>query len=138
MSLGVSFPGNKRLDVSFNGFEVQTGQPLPSGGEASAPPEPFDLYLTVLGCCADRCALNFCPSRQMDNDGLELMLDWQSPALAGETAGMRFPLRRPHEFPDILRECIVRPVDPCTVKCYVYAPPRDQIVLESCGSPITA
>lgn len=130
MTLEVSFPGNKRVDVRFNGFEVHTDQSVRYGGDASAP-EPFDLFLAAIASCAGIYALNFCQSRQIGTQGLALALDWYPPATASDTALVGLRLRLPSGFPDKYRESIVRAVDQCTVKRYVFTPPRFQIDLDN-------
>ncbi len=129
MTLEVSFPGNKRVDVRFNGFEVRTDQSLRYGGDASAP-EPFDLFLAAIASCAGIYALNFCQSRQIATEGLALALDWHSPEGPADPARVGLRLRLPGDFPDKYRESILRAVDQCTVKRYLFNPPQFQIDLE--------
>lgn len=130
MTLEVSFPGNKRVDVRFNGFEVHTDQSLRYGGEASAP-EPFDLFLAAIASCAGIYALNFCQSRQIATEGLALVLDWHSPAGPSDPARVGLRLSLPKGFPDKYREGILRAVDQCTVKRYLFNPPQFAVELDN-------
>lgn len=129
MTLEVSFPGNKRVDVRFNGFEVPTDQSLRYGGGASAP-EPFDLFLAAIASCAGIYALNFCQSRQIATEGLAMALDWHSPEGRSDPARVGLRLRLPVGFPLKYRESILRAVDQCAVKRYLFNPPQFRIDLE--------
>jgi len=55
----VTFPGNKRVDVAFDKFEIKTDQASENGGDESAP-EPFDVFIGSIGACAGIYAKSFC------------------------------------------------------------------------------
>ena len=44
--MSVTFPGGKRVDASYDGFQIETDQAVDSGGDGSAP-EPFDYFLSI-------------------------------------------------------------------------------------------
>lgn len=129
-TLEVSFPGGKRVDIRVEGFTVATDQSVKSGGGGSAP-EPFDLFLASLAGCAGIYALNFCQSRDLPTEGLALYLDWQPPAQPSEGALATLRLKLPARFPEKYRDSILRAIDRCTVKKYLFSPPEIQIRIES-------
>ena len=71
----VTFPGGKRVDASFNGFEIETDQAVDSGGDGSAP-EPFDYFLASLATCAGIYILGFCQKRGISHEGVRLVQSW--------------------------------------------------------------
>ena len=40
MEITMNFPGGKRVDALFDGFQVKTDQPKEEGGEGTAPLSP--------------------------------------------------------------------------------------------------
>jgi organic hydroperoxide reductase OsmC/OhrA len=58
----IYFAGNKKVYAEFNGFTVQTDQPVEGGGDGTAP-APYDLFLASLGTCAGIYVKGFCDSR---------------------------------------------------------------------------
>jgi hypothetical protein len=93
-TLTVSFPGGKRVDASFDGFDIATDQAVDSGGEGSAP-EPFDYFLASLATCAGIYVLGFCQKRNIPYDGISLSQSWDR-----EEKTNRLP---PDERPDLDR-----------------------------------
>ena len=67
-TMTVGFPGGKRVDASYGGFEIRTDQCVDSGGEGSAP-EPYDYFLASLATCAGIYVLGFCQKRDIPYEG---------------------------------------------------------------------
>lgn len=70
----ISFPENKKIDVSFGDFIVKTDQKKKNDGDETAP-EPFELFLSSIGSCAGIYALSFCDVRKLETYGMYLELD---------------------------------------------------------------
>ncbi len=121
-TLKVDFPGGKKVDVRVGDFLIRTDQCRKAGGEASAP-EPFDLFLASLASCAGIYALNFCQSRGLSVEGLQLEMDWERDEQPPHRARVHYRLRLPQGFPEKYRESILRAMDLCTVKRYLRNPP---------------
>jgi ribosomal protein S12 methylthiotransferase accessory factor len=119
----VQFPGGKRVDVRIRELAIHTDQSLKAGGKASAP-EPFDLFLASMAACAGVYALNFCQSRDLSSDGLELTMDWEKPEQQTAGARVRYRLRLPAGFPDKYRAGILKAMDLCAVKKHIQNPPE--------------
>jgi len=118
----VLFPGGKRVDIQTGGFRISTDQSLKAGGEASAP-EPFTLFLSSIAGCAGIYALNFCQSRNLSTEGLELNMNWERDGHQPMQAKIRFELKLPRDFPDKYRQGIVKAMDLCAVKKHIQNPP---------------
>jgi len=121
--LEVVFPGGKRVDVQIAGFRIATDQSLKAGGEASAP-EPFDLFLASMAGCAGIYALNFCQTREIPTQGMDLSMVWERDPVQPLKAKVRFQLKLPEGFPDKYRDGIVRAMDLCAVKSHIQNPPE--------------
>ena len=76
MDMTLRFPGGKRVDASYEGFTIETDQPVDEGGDGSAP-EPFNLFLASLGTCAGVYVLYFCAERDIDTTGLKMDLTFE-------------------------------------------------------------
>ena len=114
----VSFPGRKKVDAHIDGFSVKTDQKVVNGGEGTAP-QPFDMFFVSLATCAGIYALEFCLSRDISTEGLDVQL------LADRSEGsklfdqMAISLTLPKDFPPKYRDAIIRAVDLCTVKRHI-------------------
>ncbi len=71
----ITFGGNKKINASYNGFEIKTDQPVDSGGDGTAP-APFDLFLASLGTCAGIFAVGFLQGRGLSTEGFKINLDF--------------------------------------------------------------
>jgi ribosomal protein S12 methylthiotransferase accessory factor len=119
----VSFPGGKRVNAAFGGFEIATDQCVDSGGEASAP-EPFDFFLASLATCAGIYVLGFCQKRDIPHDGLRLVQNWDRDEKTGRLTTVRISIEVPADFPDKYRDALVRVANQCTVKKTLENPPE--------------
>jgi ribosomal protein S12 methylthiotransferase accessory factor len=99
----VSFPGGKRVDASFNGFDFATDQAVDSGGEGSAP-EPFDYFLASLGTCAGIYVLGFCQKRNIPYDGISLSQSWDREEKTNRLTNVRISIEVPEDFPEKYRD----------------------------------
>lgn len=121
--LEVVFPGGKRVDILCGGFRIGTDQSAKAGGEASAP-EPFVLFLASIAGCAGIYALNFCQSRRLPTEGLNLYMLWESGGTKPIQAKVRFQLKLPEGFPQKYQQGILRAMDLCAVKKYIQNAPE--------------
>ena len=121
--LDVRFPGGKRIDVRIRDFEISTDQSVKAGGEASAP-EPFDLFLSSMAACAGIYALNFCRTRNLSTEGLDLSMYWDRDDRNPLQASVRYRLKLPNGFPEKYRAGIVKAMELCAVKKHIQNPPE--------------
>lgn len=127
-NLSVTFPGNKQVDVHYNGITVHTDQSVHNGGEGSGP-EPFDLFWVSLASCAGIYAKEFCDARKVDATGLDLSME----AVRNEEKRcydhVIFRLTPPPALDSKYYKALVRAINLCTVKKHVLHPPAFDIEL---------
>jgi ribosomal protein S12 methylthiotransferase accessory factor len=118
----VSFPGGKRVNASYNGFEVATDQAVDSGGDGSAP-EPFELFLASLATCAGIYVLGFCQKRNIPHEGVRLVQSWERDEKTRRLTCIRIDIEVPPDFPGKYHDALVRAASLCTVKKTIESPP---------------
>jgi len=72
MDMEIVFPGGKRVDANYKGFNIKTDQSTFAGGENSAP-APFDYFLVSIGTCAGIYVLSFCQQRNISTEGIKII-----------------------------------------------------------------
>ena len=127
-TMTVSFPGGKRVNASYEGFEIATDQDTDSGGDGSAP-EPYDYFLASLATCAGIYVLGFCQKREIPYDGISLFQSWEREEKTRRLTNVRIAIEVPANFPDKYRAALVRVANQCAVKKTLENPP--QFVVET-------
>jgi ribosomal protein S12 methylthiotransferase accessory factor len=127
-SIAVSFSGGKRIQAKVGDYRIDTDQPVKYGGEASAP-APFDLFLASLATCAGIYAWNFCESRKLSTQGIDLRMDCESDEKKKMVVKVRFRLTLPDGFPEKYRSGIIRAMELCAVKRHMQDAPEFSIEL---------
>ena len=122
-TMTVSFPGGKRVNASYEGFEIATDQDTDSGGNGSAP-EPFDYFLASLATCAGIYVLGFCQKRNIPYDGISLSQSWEREEKTNRLAAVHISIEVPTGFPDKYRKALVRAASQCSVKKTLENPPE--------------
>jgi ribosomal protein S12 methylthiotransferase accessory factor len=122
-SMTVSFPGGKKVNADYNGFEIATDQSRDSGGDASAP-EPFDLFLSSLATCAGIYVLGFCQKRGIPEDGIRLVQSWEREEKTRRLTTIRIAIEVPPSFPEKYHSALVRAANQCAVKKTMEDPPE--------------
>ncbi len=119
----VYFPGGKRVYADYNGFTIQTDQPVRGGGEGSAP-APFDLFLASIGTCAGIYALGFMQQRGIDPEGSSITMRTHHNREIGMIDQIEIELTTPPGFPDKYRDAIINSMELCAVKKHLHRPPE--------------
>ena len=122
-TMSIHLAGGKRVDASFDGFEVATDQAVDSGGNGSAP-EPFDLFLASLATCAGVYILGFCQRRAIPHDGVRLVQTWERDDTTGRITTIRIRIEVPAGFPEKYHAALVRAANQCAVKKTIENPPE--------------
>ncbi len=119
----IVFPGGKKVDVAYDGFVINSDQPVEGGGEGSAP-SPMALFLASLGACAGYYVLTFCQNRQIPTEGLRLV-QRTLPGPDGKGLGrIEIEVILPPEFPEKYLKAVARAADACAVKKAILNPPE--------------
>jgi putative redox protein len=121
-TMTVGFPGGKRVDASYNGFEIRTDQCIDSGGEGSAP-EPYDYFLASLATCVGIYVLGFCQKRNIPYHDIRLTQTWSREEKTNRLSDVRISIEVPRNFPEKYRDTLVRVANQCSVKKALENPP---------------
>ena len=122
-TMKVSFPGGKRVNASYEGFEIATDQAIDSGGEGAAP-EPYDYFLASLATCAGTYVLGFCQKRDIPYDGISLSQSWEREEKTKRLTNVRIVIEVPADFPEKYHRALVRAASQCSVKKTLENPPE--------------
>jgi ribosomal protein S12 methylthiotransferase accessory factor len=122
-TMTVSFPGGKRVNASYEHFEIATDQDRDSGGDGSAP-EPFDYFLASLATCTGIYVLGFCQKRNIPYDGISLTQSWDLEEKTKRLTNVRIAIEVPSDFPEKYRDALVRVANQCKVKKTLENPPE--------------
>ncbi len=123
----VTFPGGRRVNVSFGDFEIATDQSVENGGDASAP-EPFELFMASLASCAGAYIAGFCGRRDLATSELRLTQSWDRDS-TGRLAKVTLHVEVPESFPEKYHDALVRAANQCAVKKVLDDPP--EVVVET-------
>lgn len=125
----ITFPGGKKVNALWHGFEIATDQPASGGGEGSAP-APFDLFLASLGTCAGIFVLGFIQSRGLSTEGLKIIqsMDWDPAAHLMKKISFRIVL--PKDFPEKYKGAVIKAAEQCTVKRSLHNPPTFEVTAQ--------
>jgi ribosomal protein S12 methylthiotransferase accessory factor len=119
----VYFPGGKQVYAEYNGFTLQTDQPVKGGGENTAP-SPFDLFLASLGTCAGFYVLSFCQGRGIDPKAIEIRQSMEHDPQTHLITEITIEIVLPAGFPEKYRAAVVQAAQSCTVKKHLENPPK--------------
>jgi ribosomal protein S12 methylthiotransferase accessory factor len=130
MRCDITFEGGKKVNARFNGFSVNTDQPLEDGGENSAP-SPFDYFLAALGTCAGFYVLSFCDARALPKEDIRISLQSEYNEEKGRLETVRLTIHVPEAFPAKYRKALVKSASRCSVKKAILDPPVFEITAAS-------
>lgn len=119
----ISFPGGRKVNASFEGFDIESDQLPDSGGEGSAP-EPYTLFLASLATCAGTYAVGFCQKRELPVDGIDMTLSWEREPESRRMARINITVITPPSFPEKYHKALERSINQCAVKKTILDPPE--------------
>lgn len=130
MKLQITFPGNKKVAASFDGFTVTTDQPKDNEGDGSAP-APFDLFLASIGTCAGYFVKSFCEERKIEIEGLTLTEEAVWDEETHKLKSINLMIHLPQGFPDKYKNAVISAANLCSVKKTLLNPPEFTIKAET-------
>ncbi len=122
----VTFPGGKKVDAHFDGFHIQTDQPILAGGEGSAP-EPYTLFLASIATCAGIYVKSFCDHRGIPADDITLTQRMHYDPTKRRMAKIDIEILVPEDFPEKYRKPLARAAGQCAVKRTMEDPPLFEV-----------
>jgi len=123
MDIDISFPGGKKVAATFNGFTVETDQPVKQGGGGTAP-DPFELFFASIATCVGYYAMNFCLERNIPIGDLVVKMRTERDEEKKMTSKIAFDITLPANFPAKYQAALIRSVGLCTVKKHMQNPPE--------------
>ncbi|MEI6614892.1 MAG: OsmC family protein [Chrysiogenales bacterium] len=123
MDMKIYFPGGKKVYAEYNGFTLQTDQPVNDGGENTAP-SPFELFLASLGTCAGFYVLSFCQQRGIDESEIEIRQSMERDPRTHLITMVTIEIILPASFPEKYRTAVIQAAQLCTVKKHLENPPK--------------
>ena len=122
-TMGVTFPGGKRVDARYAGLTIRTDQKLENGGEGSAP-APYDLFLASIATCAGIYVLSFLQKRGLAAEGSGLTARFHRDPDTHRMSKVEIEIQLPPDFPAKYRGAIARAAEQCTVERTIKDPPE--------------
>ncbi|MEI8203310.1 MAG: OsmC family protein [Bacteroidota bacterium] len=126
MNIKILFDGNKKVNAYVNDFEVKTDQPVPSGGDGSAP-DPFTVFLTSLGACAGIFVKTFCDQRDIPTEHIHLEQEVEFDHLKKLLKEVVITIFVPKDFPEKYDEAVIHAANTCLVKRHL----RDEVIFRT-------
>ncbi len=125
----IGFPKGKKVSANIKGFTIETDQPVEEGGGGENP-SPFDLFLSSIATCSGFYALRFCESKNINMEGMKLVLDTEKNPDTGMIGKMELKLTLPVGFPEKYEKAIIRSMNLCSVKKHMMDPPDFSIITD--------
>ena len=126
MKIQIQLEGNKKVNALVNGYEVKTDQPVPSGGDGSAP-DPFTVFLSSLGTCAGIFVKNFCDQREIPTHQIRLEEDVEYDHVKKLVSKVLITIFVPNDFPEKYHEAVIHAANTCLVKRHL----KEEIIFET-------
>jgi ribosomal protein S12 methylthiotransferase accessory factor len=121
-AIKVTFPGGKRVDAEYKGFQIKTDQPVYAGGEGTAP-APFDLFLGSIATCVGYYVLAFCQNRGIQLNQASVSMRMFKNEEKKMIDRISFDIHLPPEFPEKYTKAVIKAVDSCAVKAHMVDDP---------------
>jgi ribosomal protein S12 methylthiotransferase accessory factor len=125
----ITFPGGKKVNAQWHGFEISTDQPAEAGGTASAPSD-YDLFLASLGTCAGIFVLGFIQSRGLSTEGLKIIQSMEMDPATQMVKKVSFKIVLPKGFPEKYKAAVIKAAEQCSVKRAIHNPPAVEITAD--------
>ena len=126
MTMKITLPDGKKVDVLYKNFTIRTDQPKEKGGNDTAP-DPFSLFISSIGACAGFFILSFCLQRKIETKNLEILLKTEKDKKSGMINKIFIDLIAPKSFPDKYKKAVINAASLCTVKRHLENPPEIEI-----------
>ena len=128
MQMEIKFPGGKRVDALYKGFEIKTDQSQTSGGNGSAP-APFDLFMASIATCAGIYVLSFCQERSIPTENLRLLMNIEKNHNSKMIGKIKIDIVLPPEFPEKYKTAVIKSAELCAVVRHMQNPPEVEVVI---------
>jgi len=123
MKMEIFFEGKKKVNAKYNGYVIETDQPVQAGGEGSAP-APFDLFLASIGTCAGIYVKSFCDQRGIPTDNIRIYQSLSFNPVKNLISDVNLEISLPDDFPEKYKDAVINVANLCAVKKHFIEPPE--------------
>lgn len=124
----LSFPGGKKVEVTYGNHKLLTDQPLDNGGDDEAM-SPFDVFLASIIACSGIVALGFIKKRNLSTEDLKIRMIPEYDEDEYMVNKLRIEIDVPDDFPEKYLGALTKALETCTVKKHLVKPPEFEIVI---------
>jgi len=117
-----------QFDITIRGHVISVDQPLPDGGNDTAP-TPTELFIASLASCVAFYARRYLDRHHLATDGLAVEATFDMGARPARVAGIDVRLIVPDSVPAERREALLAVASHCTVHNTLAATPEVSITL---------
>lgn len=119
----ITFPGGRKVQANYKGYNILTDQPALAGGEGAAP-APFDLFLASIGTCVGIYVKSFCEQRGIDANSIVIKQKMEVNPQTRMIGKIVFDINLPDNFPEKYKDALVHVANHCAVKRHMMNPPE--------------
>lgn len=124
----LSFPGGKKVEVTYGNHKLLTDQPLDNGGDDEAM-SPFDVFLASIIACSGIVTLGFIKKRNLSTEDLKIRMIPEYDEDEYMVNKLRIEIDVPDDFPEKYLGALTKALETCTVKKHLVKPPEFEIVI---------
>ena len=124
-----------RFSIGVRDHVVTVDQPVPDGGEDTAP-TPTELFVASLTSCVAFYAKRYLQRHHLPTDGLAVRAEWDMGARPARVADIRICVELPDGVPPERREPLLAVASHCTVHNTLEQPPA--VAIELAGAPVAS
>jgi ribosomal protein S12 methylthiotransferase accessory factor len=125
----LSFPGGKKVEVTYGNHKLLTDQPLDNGGDDEAM-SPFDVFLASIIACSGIVALGFIRKRNLSTEDLKIRMIPTYDEDEYMVDKLRIEIDVPDDFTEKYLGALTKALETCTVKKHLVKPPEFEIVIK--------
>ncbi len=130
MDLKITLSDRMAVKADYGEFEIKTDQPVPAGGDGTAP-SPFDLFIASIGTCAGFYVLSYCRQHGLSTKAISILEHSQRDPTTHMVTKIELVIKVPSDFPMKHADALIRSANLCTVKKHLEHPPVIETTLHS-------
>ncbi|HUJ67466.1 MAG TPA: OsmC family protein [Acidimicrobiales bacterium] len=124
----VTHLGGDRFEIGVRQHRLQVDQPVPDGGEDSAP-TPTELFVSSLAACVAFYARRYLARHALPTEGLAIRTDFTMASRPARVGEIVMHIELPATIPEENRAALLAVASRCTVHNTLTIPPQISIDL---------
>jgi uncharacterized OsmC-like protein len=121
--------GDDRFAIDVRGHTLTVDQPLPDGGQDTAP-TPTELFVAGLASCVAHYARRFLARHDIDSTGLEVACEYAVGGRPARVNDLTIRITPPAALPAERRDAFLAVASHCTLHNTLADPPTADITLD--------